>query len=63
MLINYHQLSWWYDRKPLKAVLKKDSALLGCRDPENRLLAIFRDENDMIFALPCGRVLVMHWRH
>jgi hypothetical protein len=32
-------------------------------DPENRLLSVFRDENHMIFALPCGMVLVMQLRH
>ena len=30
---------------------------------ENRFLAVFRDENHMIFALPCGMVLVMLLRH
>ena len=30
---------------------------------EYRLLAIFRDENHMILALPCGMVLLMQLRH
>ena len=30
---------------------------------ENRFLAVFRDENHMIFALPCGMVLLMLLRH
>jgi hypothetical protein len=29
---------------------------------ENRLLAIFWDENHMIFAAPCGMILVMQLR-
>ena len=30
---------------------------------ENRFLAVFRDENHMIFGLPCGMVLVILLRH
>jgi hypothetical protein len=47
---------------PIRGI-RRQGASSSPRKSKISLHAISRDENDMIFALPCGRVLVMHRRH
>jgi hypothetical protein len=46
---------------PPGQVVKHSDVLLDF--PEDRFLPVFRYENHMIFAIPCGMVQVMLLRH